>query len=245
MITVTILTKNSEKYLKEVLESLIDFDDVLILDSGSTDSTLELAAGFKNVTIHKRASFDGFGFMHNLASSLAKNEWIFSLDSDEVPTQELLQELKEISLDTKSVYFMPRKNYYQGKWIRGCGWYPDHVCRIYHRQKTQFSDAMVHESVQRENMNEVYLKGPIKHYSYDSTEEFLHKMQVYSELFATQYAGKRSSSLSKAITRAAFTFFKSYFLQKGFLDGQEGFVISVYNANTTFYKYLKLKEKST
>lgn len=240
-ISVTILTKNSEKYLREVLSALQLFQEVLICDTGSSDQTMEIARQFPNVVIHERP-FIGFGPTHNVASSLAKNDWILSIDSDEVVTPELSQEIAALVLMRGNIYSFPRHNEYRGKWIKWCGWHPDRQIRLYHRQETQFSNVQVHEAVERNHLKEVFLSSPLRHYSYDTVEDFLDKMQTYSSLFALQNQGKKTSSLSKALAHGFFTFFKGYFLKRGFLGGREGFEISFYNANTAFYKYLKLAD---
>lgn len=241
MITVTILTKNSEKYLREVLTSVKSFDEVLLFDNGSTDQTLEIASHFPNVSVYK-GKFEGFGPTHNKASSLAKNDWILSVDSDEVLTPELTEEIKAQTLDPKNVYSFPRHNYYRDTFIRWCGWYPDRQIRIYHRLHTRFTDAQVHEAIIAEGLHEVALNSPMIHYSYANLSDFLKKMQAYSDLFARQNVGKKSSSPWKALGHGFFAFFKSYILKRGLLGGYAGFVISTYNANTAFYKYLKLYE---
>lgn len=240
-ISVTILTKNSQKYLREILEKLIPFPEVVIYDTGSSDDTLAIARQFSNVSLHCHP-FVGFGPTHNLASASAKYDWILSIDSDEVPTSELIHELLNIPLDVSSVYAIPRHNYFNGKWIRWCGWHPEKVIRLYHRKSTQFSNHQVHEGIEIKGMKLVTLCGALIHYSYNSIADFLEKMQLYSELFAKQHVGKRSSSFSKALFHGFFAFFKSYLLKKGFLGGYEGFVISLYNGHTAYYKYLKLYE---
>lgn len=239
-ISVTILTKNSAKYLKEVLSSLQDFDEVLIYDTGSTDETLAIALQFPNVTV-KQGPLKGFGPTHNEASSLARNDWILSIDSDEVMTPDLVEELASNPLNDRAVYSIWRQNFYNGRWIRWCGWYPDRQIKLYNKQSTRFSDAQVHESIIAKGLSIIDLEHPVKHYPYDSTSDFLHKMQHYSTLYAHQSKGK-SSSLTRAVCHGVFAFFKSYFLKRGFMGGREGFIISIYNANTAFYKYLKLAE---
>ncbi len=241
MISVTILTKNSQAHLGEILDALQTFDEVVVYDTGSTDQTLEIARAYPNVSLYQQP-FVGFGPTHNLASEKARNDWILSIDSDEVPTPELIQELQNESLDTQFVYSLPRNNYFNGKWIRWCGWYPESVVRLYHRKHTRFSDDQVHEGVVTDGMKIKTFKGALKHYSYDSIGQFLEKMQLYSELFAKQYVGRKRSSLSKAIGHGVFGFFKSYILKRGILGGYEGFVISLYNGHTAYYKYLKLRE---
>ncbi|MFI0435065.1 MAG: glycosyltransferase family 2 protein [Parachlamydiaceae bacterium] len=240
-LTVTILTKNSERYLKEVLSALEIFDEVLVYDTGSQDQTLTIARRFPNVIVYEHP-FIGFGPTHNMASSIAKHDWILSIDSDEVVTPELAKEIRLLKLLKGCVYSFPRHNEYRGKWIRWCGWHPDRQIRLYHRLETQFTEAQVHEAVVAHHLKEVYLHSPLRHYSYGEVSDFLHKMQSYSSLFALQYQGKKSSSLGKAIAHGGFAFFKSYFLKRGILGGEEGFEISLYNAHTAFYKYLKLAE---
>jgi glycosyltransferase involved in cell wall biosynthesis len=240
-ISVTILTKNSQKYLKEVLDALKSFDEVLIYDTGSTDDTFKIAQEYPKVTIVKR-EFIGFGPSHNMATSIARNDWILSIDSDEIVTPELSKEINSLSLRPQHVYSFPRHNEYKGKWIKWCGWHPDRQIRLYNRKDTSFTDAQVHEAIQTQGMKEIQLQSPLRHYSYTEVSDFLSKMQSYSDLFAKQNQGRKKSSLGKALTHGFFAFFKSYIIKKGLLGGQEGFEISYYNANTAFYKYLKLAE---
>ena len=241
MISVTILTKNSQEHIREILEALRQFDEVVVYDTGSTDATMQIAQTFDNATLYQKP-FIGFGPTHNLASESAKHDWILSIDSDEVPTPEMLREIADASLDPSCVYAIPRHNFFNGRWIRWCGWHPESVVRLYHRKRTRFSDDQVHEGVITRGMTVIPFKGALKHYSYDSIAQFLEKMQLYSELFARQYAGKKRSGPMKAIGHGFFAFFKSYVLKKGFLGGYEGFVISLYNGHTAYYKYLKLYE---
>lgn len=241
MISATILTKNSGKRIGKTLESIRSLDEALIYDNGSTDDTLAIASQFPNVVIYQ-GSFEGFGATHNKASQLARHDWILSLDSDEEASPEMMQEIGSLVLESDAVYSFPRKNFYNDKWIKWCGWHPDRQARLYHRQKTRFSDAQVHEAILCSHLRQISLRSPIFHYSYASTADFLSKMQIYSDLFALQRE-KEKSSFSRAIGHGLFAFFKSYLLKRGFLGGKEGFIISLYNANTAFYKYLKLWER--
>jgi len=243
MISVTILTKNSEETLQAALESVRSFPEVLVYDTGSTDLTLQIAQAFPNVII-RQGTFNGFGPVHNTATELASHDWILSLDSDEVLSDELALEIQQIQLDASCVYSILRHNYFNGKHIKWCGgWHPDRVVRLYNRKKTRFSDAPVHEKVQAAALKEVSLKHPMRHYPYRCISDFLAKMQTYTTLFAEQEHSKKSS-LMKAIFHGWHAFFKSYILKRGFLGGKEGFIISAYNGHTAFYKYLKLSEKS-
>lgn len=241
MITVATLTNNNSSTIAKALASAQCFDEIIILDSGSTDNTLEIASSFPNVKIH-RTKFSGFGNLRNIASDLAKNNWILVLDSDEEITNELAKEISTLNLDPNCVYSIPFHNYFNGKHIKTCGWFPDCHVRLYNKTKTRFDTALVHEGIITSNLNIKKLKNPINHYSYRSIDDFLSKMQTYSTLFARQNHLKKKSSFLTAVGHSIFSFFKCYILKKGIIQGKEGFLISMYNANTTFYKYLKLNE---
>lgn len=239
MISVCILTKNASATLRATLESVRSFDEVLLLDNGSTDDTLSIAKTFANVKVFT-SPFIGFGPLRNEAAKFASHDWILVLDSDEVLSSAFIEELKTLQFTPQIAYSFPRHNYYNLKRIRGCGWDPEHVARLYHRKFTQFSPSQVHERL--EAIHTVKIHSPILHTPYRSTSDFLAKMQHYSTLFAEQYKGKKRSSFSLAIGHAMFAFFRSFILKRGIFCGREGFLISLYNANTTLYKYLKLAE---
>lgn len=242
MITVIVLTKNAQDTLKDTLSSIRDFPEALVYDTGSTDTTLDIAQQFPNVKIIQ-SEFIGFGPTRNKAAQLASYDWILALDSDEVLSSKLSQEILNISLNQAFVYQIDRHNFFNGKWIKGCGgWYPDPVIRLYHRKKTHFTSCMVHEKLSSQDMQVYYLSYPLFHTPYRNIHDFLQKMQVYSDLFATQKKDLKPVSLFQAILHGLFAFFKSYFLKKGLKQGAEGFIISAYNGHTTFYKYLKLRE---
>ncbi len=238
-ISVTILTKNSSETIGQTLDSLHKFSEVLILDTGSSDETLQIAKKYPNARICK-TPFSGFGKLHNLAASMAKNDWILSIDSDEVLSDELIEEIFSLQLDVYAVYALNRCNYFQGKWIQCCsGWYPDWIVRLYNKKRTSFTENEVHETVIADGLKRVFLKEKCLHTPYTDIESFLSKMQLYSTLFAKENCGKHST-VGKAIWHGIYAFFKNYLFKRGFLAGKEGLIISIYNAQTTYYKYLKL-----
>ena len=243
MISVTILIKNGERCLKKVLNALQDFDEVVLYDTGSTDQTLEIAKSYPNVVIYKK-KFLGFGPAHNDAAVLAKHEWILSIDADEVLSKELAKEILEKSLNPGSVYALRFHNYYNGKHIKWCGWHKESHIRLYNKNETAFSDALVHEEVIKKGLLKETFSYPVRHYSYESISDFLIKMEHYSTLFAKQYRNKRKSSPLIAFKHGVAAFFKSFILKRGFLGGFEGFLISAYNGHTGFYKYLKLYQEN-
>ncbi|MEM8727974.1 MAG: glycosyltransferase family 2 protein [Chlamydiota bacterium] len=234
-----ILTKNNETTLGSVLDGVKDFEEVVLLDTGSSDATLEIAALYPNVKVF-HSPFIGFGPLRNRAVDHASNGWILSLDSDEVVGPALAEEILSLRLDIKKVYSFPFNNYFNGKHIKWCGWYPDRHIRLYNKRVTSFTDDRVHERIRTVGLSEVELNSPIDHYSYRSISDFLLKMETYSTLFAEQNVHGKKSSFTKAVIRGCFAFIRSYLIKRGFLGGKEGYIISVYNAQTTFYKYLKL-----
>jgi glycosyltransferase involved in cell wall biosynthesis len=243
-ISVTILTKNSEKYISECLNALSKFDEIILLDNGSSDKTIKIAKTFSNVKIYKN-EFIGFGPLKNLAISYASNEWILSVDSDEVFSEKLVDEILSLSLDKNTIYSILRDNYYNKKLIKCCGWENDFVLRLFNKNSTKFNDQQVHESLIIQNDISVKkLTNSFKHFSFENASELVNKMQHYSTLYAKEQKNKKTSSPIKAISRGAFTFFKNYFFQKGFLYGYEGFLIAMSNANGVFYKYIKLYEEN-
>lgn len=242
MISAALVVKNGEKYLSECLSALEAFDEIILLDNGSEDRTREIAARYQNVKIVEH-EFTGFGPLKNHAASHASNDWILSIDCDEILSPELLSEIKGLDLDDNCVYRFPRKSHFKGKWIKGCGWYPDKILRLYNKKKTAFNDNLVHESVMvKPGMRAEDLRGNLIHFPYDGIEELLSKAQFYATLYARQYKGKKKSSPMKAIIRGKTAFLKSYILRKGFLDGYAGFLISATQGMGAFLKYLLLYE---
>ncbi len=243
-ISVTIITKNSERYLQRCLEPLREFEEVVILDNGSEDKTIEIASSFPNTKI-RTSAFIGFGPLKNLAATFAKYDWILSVDSDEIVARELVEEIKNLTLYKNTIYSIKRENHYNNKLIKCCGWYPDRVLRLYNKNESSYNDKLVHESlIITNNLIIISLESPIKHYAFNDASDLIEKMQLYSTLYATEHKGKKRSSLIKAILRGILTFLQNYIVQRGFLYGYEGLLISISNANGAFYKYIKLYEEN-
>jgi glycosyltransferase involved in cell wall biosynthesis len=237
------LTRNSSARLAEVLTALHWCDEVVVLDTGSSDETASIAADFVNVRFHRLTGpFPGFGKAHRKAVALARNDWILSVDSDEVVSHALAAEIMALRLDPRMVYTVPFHNYFDGRRITTCGWSPDRHERLFNRIATNFCKSTVHERVQTSNLSIRRLRQPIRHYSYGSLDDFLRKMRAYGSLYAEQHSGRKASGPFKAVTRSAWAFAKSYLLRRGCLQGYAGFVISVSQAQTVFWKYMLLHE---
>jgi glycosyltransferase involved in cell wall biosynthesis len=241
MISVTILTKNSELHIQKCLDALRVFEEVLILDNGSTDQTLTIAASYPNVKIHHH-EFIGFGALRNLAVSLCKNDWILWVDSDEVLDASLIQSIQACSLERNTVYRILRKQYYNGKYINGAGWGNDYVLRLFNRNDTRINDKNVHEGLETKGMTIQDLSGFIHHYSYESAAQLIDKMNYYSTLFAEANQHKKGTSPLIAYFKKVFHFWNYYLIKKGFLYGYEGYLIAHVNAQGAFFKYMKLYE---
>ncbi|HEG4777324.1 TPA: glycosyltransferase [Campylobacter jejuni] len=244
-ISIIIIVKNAEQTLLECLNSLKDFDEIILLNNESSDNTLNIANEFKkdfaNLYIYHNA-FIGFGALKNLALSYAKNDWILSIDADEVLENECIKEFKNLELQEDNIIALSRKNLYKGEWIKACGWWPDYVLRIFNKNFTRFNNNLVHESlILPSNAKKIHLKNGLRHYAFRDISHLINKMQYYSSLWTKQNIHKKSGVL-KANLRAFWTFFRNYFLKSGFLYGYKGFIISVCNALGVFFKYMKLYE---
>jgi len=245
-ISAVIVVKNAETTIYECLKSLKKFGEIILLDNKSDDKTLKIVQNFKedfpNIYIYT-SEFIGFGALKNLALTYSKNEWILSIDADEVLEEDFLAELQNSELQKDQILALPRKNLYKKEWIKACGWYPDYVYRVFNKNTAKFNDNYVHESLIINGLTIIKCKNGLKHYAFESIYDLLEKMQRYSELFAQSNLHKKSS-MSKSLARSIWKFVRDYFLKKGFLYGYKGFIISVCNALGVFFKYAKLYELS-
>jgi glycosyltransferase involved in cell wall biosynthesis len=241
-VSAVIITKNEEAMLPDCLRSLDWVDEIVVLDSGSTDRTLELAraAGAK---VSQSADWPGFGVQKNRASALAGGEWILSIDADERVTPELAAEMRGAMADAGSIaaFEIARRSSYCGRAMRHSGWWPDPVTRLYRAGRARFSDDLVHERLIVDGAVG-RLRGVLLHQPFSSLEQVLDKMNRYSSLGARQMAAAgRSAGLAQAVAHGLAAFVKTYLLKAGFLDGAEGFMLAVSNAEGAYYKYLKLR----
>ena len=241
MLSIVVNVKNGERYLARCLSSLNRFNDVVLLDNFSTDNTLEIAKSYPNVRVFQ-SEFLGMGKVRNLAASYAKNDWVLFVDCDEVLETKLVDILLVYPFTRGNLYCIYRKNYYDGKLIESSSWGNDWIKRLYNRNDTQLVENEVHDSfVDRLPLVKIN-GGSMFHFPYEKVSQLIDKMQFYSNLYAKQHYKKRKLPLWMIPFRAFFTFFKCYFLKRGFLAGYEGLIISVYNSVGVFSKYIKLYE---
>jgi glycosyltransferase involved in cell wall biosynthesis len=243
-ISAVIITLNSERTLSKVLESINGWaDEIVVVDSGSTDSTLHIANKF-NCTIFHR-DFDGYGPQKNFAIDKAKNDWVFSLDSDEVLTHELKKEINQVLNQNPpdvTGFLVPLTLYFLGKPMRFGKENKMPILRLFNKKYGNFSNNMVHENIE--------LKGKIRklkhqfiHYSYADLEDYLTKFNKYTTLAAKELNKKnKHASVFKIILRLPFSFLKEYFFNFNFLNGYRGFIWAVFSAFYPMVKYAKLRE---
>jgi (heptosyl)LPS beta-1,4-glucosyltransferase len=242
-LSVVIITFNEERNIGACLEAVADLsDDIVIVDSLSTDKTEEICGKYPNVNFVKR-EWQGYSKTKNYANSLAKHSYILSLDADEVLSPELKKSIRQIN-QFDSVYEFNRLTNYCGSWVHHCGWYPDRKIRIFPKEGSYWEGDFVHETlVVPEGLPVVLLHGDLWHYSYHSLQDHFNQIEKYSALHAAKmkHEGKKPSLVKEWIS-PAFKFFRTYFLELGFLDGKAGFNIARISAKAVRLKYKKLKD---
>ena len=239
-LSVVIITKNEAHAIADCLQSVAWADEVIVVDSGSTDDTIKICEQFgAKVTVTD--SWPGFGQQKNSALALATKSWVLSIDADERVTPELQHEIQQaVKSNAKASYRMPRSSSYCGQFIQHSGWSPDYVTRLFRRGYAQFSNDLVHERILPEDAT-LTLTSPLLHISYINLEEVLDKINRYSTDGATMSLSQgKTATLGKAIRHGTWAFIRTYFIRLGFLDGKIGFVLAISNAETTYYRYLKL-----
>jgi glycosyltransferase involved in cell wall biosynthesis len=240
-LSVAIITKNEEDRLPSCLRSVSFADDIVVVDSKSTDKTLKIAEEFGcRVFVEE---WKGYGPQKNSAVQKCKNEWVLIIDADERVSEEMRQEIIEILKNPLAdAYSFPLKNFFNGKWIKRCGWWPNRKVRLFNKSKGKINEALVHESIEVSG-TVMELNTPIIHEPIRDLRSILDKINIYSSLGAeTLFQRGKKVSTPSAFFKGVAAFFKLYVLKSGFLDGHEGFVISFSHAVNTCYKYLKLKE---
>lgn len=241
-LSIVVITRNEEANIAACLRSVAFADEVVVVDSGSTDATVAIAREM-GARVVGTADWPGFGPQKNRALELARGDWVLSLDADERVGPELAEEIKAaVRQDGASAFEIPRLTQFCGQWIRHCGWTPDHVLRLFRRGSARFSDDLVHERVVTNTQGTPRrLLNPLLHYSYPSPGHYWRKLEHYSQAWAAQrHAEGRTTSMGRAVLSGVVAFVRSYFLRLGFLDGAMGFAVCTMQAQAAFGKYFAL-----
>lgn len=242
-ISAIVITFNEEENIADALGSLKWADEIVVVDSESTDRTVEIALRFTDRIIVR--SWPGYSAQKNFAQEQASHDWVFSLDADERVSDELAGEIERIKNESEpsaSGYEMPRLVNYLGRWIKHSGWYPDYKLRLYDRRVSRWQGDYVHESV-KVNGHVGRLKGDLLHFTVRNAAEHHARIDRYTTLAAAQaHADGKRATVAAMLLSPLATFIRSYFFKLGVLDGLHGLIIARFAAYYTFLKNLKLWE---
>lgn len=239
-LSVIVITRNEQVNIADCLLSVDFADEVIVVDSASTDETREIARSL-GAQVSVVQDWPGFGPQKNRALALAQGDWIFSIDADERVTPELRQEILSVIADSSSreVFKIPRRSSYCGQFMLHSGWNPDYVTRLFRSGRAVFSEDLVHERLIF-SAPVAQLASPLLHLSFPDFESVLDKVNRYSSAGAAGLSVKnKSASLWGAIGHGAWSFFRTYVIRRGFLDGQLGLALAISNAEGTYYRYAK------
>jgi glycosyltransferase involved in cell wall biosynthesis len=240
-LSVIIITKNEEAAIGRCLESVAWADEIIVFDCGSTDRTVEISRS-RGGKVTLTGDWPGFGPQKNRALSETTGDWVLSIDADEWVSPSLTEEIRQAinEPESNSAFEIPRLSSFCGRFMRHAGWRPDYVLRLFRRGYARFTEDRLHERVIADG-RVGRLKGTLLHESFPDMEDVLDKLNRYSTVGAAMLREKgRRSGLVAALGHGMWTFLKTYFLHAGFLDGREGFMLSVSNAEGAYYKYVKL-----
>jgi glycosyltransferase involved in cell wall biosynthesis len=240
-ISVIIITKNAGSTLRRCLESVAWADEVVVIDSGSSDDTLDICRGL-GAKVSVTEDWPGFGPQKGRALDAASGDWVFSIDADEWVTPQLAEEIRAVVAGggTAAAYALPRRSSFCGRYMKHSGWWPDYVVRLFRRGDARFSDDQAHERL-IVNGETRKLRQPLMHEAITTMDQMIGKMNLYSTAGARMMQARgRKASLLTAVFHGCWAFFRTYILRRGFLDGREGFILAVANAEGSYYRYIKL-----
>lgn len=239
-----VIAYNEAEKIQATIESLLWADEIVLIDSHSTDGTTEIAERLGARVVH--VEFRGYGDLRNQALEACRHEWIFSLDADERCTPAVRDEILSIINDPNAldIYFVPRRNFFMGRWIRHSGWYPNYrQPQLFRQGKMKYDQLPVHEGfIALSDKSIGYLKNAVWQYPFKNVGEIMRKADRYSTLGAEKILD-RKISFGSALIHGVWSFVKHYVFKRGFLDGWPGFVIAVGNFEGTFYRYMKALER--
>ena len=240
-LSVIVITKNEEPVIRRCLESVAWADERVVVDSGSTDRTLDIAREL-GAKVQVTADWLGPGTQRNRAIDLCSGDWVLALDADEWVTAQLRAEIEALiaAPAAHAAYRIPRLSSYCGRYMRHGGWWPDRVARLFRRGHARFGGGLVHDHLRAQG-SIGRLRAQLMHEAFVDLEEVLQKVNSYSTWGAQNLQEKGAhAGLTKAVTRGLWSFLRTYLLRGGFLDGREGFMLAVSNGEGTYYKFLKL-----
>lgn len=241
-VSVTLITLNEAAHIAAAIESVSWADEIVVVDSGSTDDTVAIARRFTDRVLVRE--WPGYVAQKNFAASMARNDWVLSLDADERVSPQLRHEIARVLATNPEVtgFRMPRVTWYLGRWIRSTDWYPDYQLRLYDRRVARWEGRHVHESVRADGAVTT-LRQELFHYAYRDVADHLDTINRYTTLAARQMAdaGRRTRLLDLAVHPPA-AFLRNYLVRGGCREGATGFIVSALNSYYVFLKFAKLWE---
>jgi len=243
-LTVTVITYNESEHIAAALDSVAWADEIIVVDSGSTDGTAEIARAKATRVIERE--WPGYSAQKNFAADQASHDWVLSMDADERVTPQLAAEIRAVMARGPEArgYRIRRVSYYLERWIRSTDWFPDYQLRLYDRRAGRWNGLRIHESFRLRDGAPARLEGELEHYAYRDISHHLAKINAYTTLIAEQWheEGRRTNLLAMAV-HPWLAFLRNYILRAGFKDGTVGFVISLLNSYYVFLKLAKLWER--
>jgi (heptosyl)LPS beta-1,4-glucosyltransferase len=242
-LSAVLIVKNEQTALSACLDKLSWVDEIVVVDGGSDDKTIEVAKKY-TAKVFSEPDWRGYGVQRQRAQGYATSDWIVMIDADEHVTEKLKNSIQSVirTNDQRKVYSLPRMSWVFGRFIKHCGWYPDYVIRLYPRSKASYGEEKVHEKLHFPNdMQIIKLKGDLLHYTYRDLEDYLVKSATYAAAWAEQRREKgKRSSLLQGFWHGVACFVRMYIIRLGFLDGRQGLLLSILSAHSTFVKYADL-----
>jgi len=240
-LSVTIITRNEEKNIERCLRSVQWADEIIVLDTFSTDRTVEICRRYTDLVFQE--AWHGYGKQKNLCAAHARNRWVLNLDADEEISPECAAEIKvELAKGPeRALYYFPRKNFFGSRWVRFAGWYPDMISRLYDSKCVRFTESLVHEKLAPDD-NSGAFREAILHYSFEDMEDYITRQNRYSTLYAQERAEKGwRANWTHLYLRPPWVFLKTFFLRQGFREGFLGVFLAFSMAYYTFLKYAKTR----
>ena len=238
-VSVTIITKNEEHNIEQCLNSVKWADEIVVVDSESTDNTLEIARRFTQKVVKRK--WEGYADQKSFALELTKNDWVLSLDADERCTKELEEEIKQLNPEDISGFFIKRDNYFLGKKINGCGWGNDYQLRLFNKSRVKLTNRKVHEGFVVSGKTEK-LRSSMLHYSYRNLHDAMIKINQYSTLEAEEKYKKKKVSGTSIFFKPFIGFIQHFIFRKGYVDGVHGLMVSLMHAITKWQVQMKMWE---
>lgn len=241
-ISITIITRNEETNIERCLQSLQWADEIVVLDTFSSDRTVEICRKFTSKVFQEK--WHGYGRQKNICASRTSHRWVLNIDADEVVSPECAEAIQNELQNGPShfVYRFPRKNFFGNRWVRFGGWYPDKISRLYDKTRVSFKESQVHEKLHPDD-NSGVIQEPLLHYSYKGFEDYIDRQNRYSTLYAEEKAQSGwQANWTHLYLRPLMVFFKNFLARQGFREGFLGMFLALSTAFYTYLKYAKTRK---